>query len=336
MKVVVAFVIFGSLNLFLNFFNKWALNPRGAGFHFAFFYSMFHMAMSALGSLVLMLIRPPKTGLPTWSQFLEYKYELGALALCTSVNIGCNNASLIIIGLFINQIIKALSPFIVMLISVFILGRTYSTKLIVSVVVIAAAAMCAVPFSDPSCSVLGIALVGAATLASSTKPVVGELLMKDSAKPALEPSLLVFYDSCISFFAMMTYWLLVPSEREGSLAYLAAKPVLSLVIIGAGSLSAFVYNLSIYYFTLVASALTVMVATNLLKVCLIATSAVIEGVTDVFNWMGIVVFFAAVCAYAWFNFEEKQQKARRRMEEEATKDGGAHTPPPTEATPLKV
>ena len=95
-QVAVSFIIFGGLNLFLNFFNKWALSPNGGDFHFAFFYSMFHMIMSAAGSFVLMLIKPPSSGLPSVAQFLEYKWELAALALCTSVNIGCNNASLIV------------------------------------------------------------------------------------------------------------------------------------------------------------------------------------------------------------------------------------------------
>ena len=53
--VVLSFIIYGTLNLFLNFFNKWAMAPSGAGFGLPVFYSTWHMLMSILGSLVLML-----------------------------------------------------------------------------------------------------------------------------------------------------------------------------------------------------------------------------------------------------------------------------------------
>ena len=45
-----ALLLYGSLNLFLNFFNKWALSASGAGFSYPVFYSMFHMLMSLVGS----------------------------------------------------------------------------------------------------------------------------------------------------------------------------------------------------------------------------------------------------------------------------------------------
>ena len=47
-----------------------------------------------------------------------------SLSLCTTVNITCNNASLMIIGLFVNQIIKALAPLLSMIFSAIILKRT--------------------------------------------------------------------------------------------------------------------------------------------------------------------------------------------------------------------
>merc|ERR1719240_1982383 len=108
-----------------------------------------------------------------------------------------------------------------MIFSAIILKRTYEKKIIVSVVVIAIAAGFAVPFKDPSVTVLGVLFVSVATFASSAKPVVGELLMSVSDKPKLAPAALVFYDS------------------------------------------------------MVASAVAVMVATNLLKVVLITVSAIL-------------------------------------------------------------
>ena len=102
--VVLSFSIYGALNLFLNFFNKWAMAPSGAGFSLPVFYSTWHMLMSILGSLVLMLWKKPESGIVSLAQFKEYKWETLTLAVCTTVNISCNNASLMLIGLFVNQI----------------------------------------------------------------------------------------------------------------------------------------------------------------------------------------------------------------------------------------
>ena len=345
-QVVLSFAIYGTLNLFLNFFNKWAMAPSGAGFGLPVFYSTWHMLMSIIGSLVLMLVKKPDSGMVSLAQFKDYKWETLTLAVCTTVNISCNNASLMLIGLFVNQVIKALSPMIVMGMSYFVLKRRYGPKLIASVIFIAVGAVMAVPFKDPSVTVLGIVLVGTATLASSLKPVVGELLMTSSDKPKLDPAALVFYDSCFSFVFMLIFWLSVPAEREGSIIYMREKPAMGWGIILTGSFAAFAYNMSIYNFTRLASAVAVMVTTNLLKVrprtahtlpphpvprrcltrcltdlyrcltrsirpcltqvLLITAAAVVEGIRDPINWIGISIFFASVIAYAYLSYQAKQ------------------------------
>jgi len=325
-QIGLAFVIYATLNLFLNFFNKWALSPSGAGFSLPVFYSTWHMLMSILGSYVLMLIRRPATGMVSFEQFKGYKWESLTLAVCTTVNISCNNASLMLIGLFVNQVIKALSPLIVMCMSYFLLSRRYGPKLIVSVIFIAIGAVAAVPFKDPSVTVVGVVLVSVATMASSLKPVVGELLMTASQKPKLAPAALVFYDSCFSFVFMVIYWLSVPAEREGSITYMGTKPGLGWGIILIGSVSAFFYNMSIFYFTKLASAVAVMVSTNLLKVLLISVAALVEGVRDPINWIGITVFFVAVIAYAYLSYQAKQ----------AAKKAAAATAPSEAAKPTET
>jgi len=304
--VVLSFAIYGTLNLFLNFFNKWAMAPSGAGFSLPVFYSTWHMLMSIIGSLVLMLVKKPESGMVSFAQLKMYKWETLTLAVCTTVNISCNNASLMLIGLFVNQVIKALSPMLVMCMSYFVLKRRYGAMIIVSVIFIAIGAMMAVPFKDPSVTVLGIVLVGTATVASSLKPVVGELLMTSSDKPKLAPAALVFYDSCFSFVFMVTFWLSVPAEREGSITYMREKPAMGWAIILIGSFAAFAYNMSIYNFTKLASAVSVMVTTNLLKVLLITAAAVVEGIRDPLNWIGISIFFASVIAYAYLSYQAKQ------------------------------
>ena len=135
------------------------------------------------------------------------------LSLCSTVNITCNNASLMIIGLFVNQVIKALAPLLSMIFSHLILKKTYTKQMIAAVIVIAIGAGMAVPFGDASVTVLGVVLVTVATVASSTKPVVGELLINFTEKPRLAPAALVFYDSCLSFVFMLVC---VPYTRQAT------------------------------------------------------------------------------------------------------------------------
>ena len=90
--------------------------------------------------------------------------------------------------------------------------------------------------------------------------------MRRAEPPAAVRAALVFYDSIFSFVFMLTYWLAVPNEREGSINFMTTRPIIGWAIILAGSSAAFCYNMSVFVFTMVASALAVMVATNLLKV----------------------------------------------------------------------
>ena len=109
-EVAVAFLAYAFLNLFLNFFNKWALSSDGGGFTLPVFYSTWHMLMSIVGSYILMMVKPPPTGMPSFEQFKTYQWEALGLSLCSTVNISCNNASLMFIGLFVNQARPVFAP----------------------------------------------------------------------------------------------------------------------------------------------------------------------------------------------------------------------------------
>jgi drug/metabolite transporter (DMT)-like permease len=283
--------------------------------------------MSALGSLVLLQCNPPKSGMPNFGQFWNYKWEIFSLGLCGAMNIVMNNASLIMIGLFVNQVLKALSPIFTMLSSYYLLNRTYSCKIIWCVLFVTFSAVAAIPLEDFTASPLGIVLVLISTVVASIKPVIAELVMVATSKPKLEPATIVFYESCFAFFLMFTYWVVQPLELRGSLQYMQTNQQKGWIIIALGSFSAFGYNLSIYYFTRLCSALGVMIATKLLKVVLITASGVIEGdlkleePSDWIGWIGLIVFFIAVFVYAYYSWEEKQQKMmEKKAREQQAKD----------------
>lgn len=327
LQIALGFTLYGFFNLFLNYFNKWALSKGGfPDFEYPVFYSMFHMIASVLGSLVLMKIQG--INFPSTSQFMDYKWGLTALALCSTVNICANNGSLVIIGLFVNQIIKATAPLPTMLMSCIAEKKSYSWQVVTATLVLVAGAIMAVPRSDPTVTPLGIILVFVATFASSIKPVFGAVLMAGGEKEKLKPAVLVFYDSFLSFFAMFLYWILSP-ELQPSIAYMKEHTSVGVGIIAAGSSAAFAYNMSVYYFTMVGSALMVIISSNLIKVCLITTSAIIDKVAAWDNWAGIIIFFMGVAAYSIFSYQAKNKP--KETPKPADEEAAA---PATEKTPL--
>ena len=101
-----------SLNAFLNYFNNWVLSPepKGLGFSMPIFYSTWHMVASSIGCAIILRLRglPP----PSLEELKSCWKGVLPLALCTSVNIACNNASLALVSLFVNQVIKGTTPLI--------------------------------------------------------------------------------------------------------------------------------------------------------------------------------------------------------------------------------
>ena len=108
-----AFAVFASGNIGLNYFNSWALkktNPDGSlaspGFVFPVFYTMWHMLVGSIASLVLLCtFTPPKEGgMPSFGQLWQYADALIPIAICTTLNVALNNVSLTIVSLFVNQV----------------------------------------------------------------------------------------------------------------------------------------------------------------------------------------------------------------------------------------
>lgn len=130
-----AFCVFAIGNIGLNYFNSWVQHPSEdgypghgkAGFQYPFFYTMWHMLASALAALVMQLTcQKPKTGspYPTLQQLWDYKYQLIPISTLTVLNNGCNNLSLGLVALFINQVIKACGPAPTALFEFIFMGKT--------------------------------------------------------------------------------------------------------------------------------------------------------------------------------------------------------------------
>lgn len=138
--------------------------------------TMSHMITSAGAALVLLhFMSVPESSRPSWGQFNLYKSRLGPIALCTTFNIALNNASLTLVSLFVNQVIKACAPLPSIIFSYLVASKRYSWAIVCAVLCICAGSVLA-DFhnlttgadSDP----LGIILCLISLLANALKPVM--------------------------------------------------------------------------------------------------------------------------------------------------------------------
>ena len=82
-----------------------------------------------------------------------------------------------------------------MIFSYFIERKRYSWPLVTAVLVLIVGAVMAVPFGNPSATPFGLLLATTSMLATSTKPVMAAVLMKDVEHTGLSPLVLVWCGS---------------------------------------------------------------------------------------------------------------------------------------------
>lgn len=99
------------------------------GFSFPFVYSGCHQIASFIGVNVIFKVKPKLNTLSKAQWRAKWPALLG-LSVMMVLNIGCNNASLVYVGLSINQIIKSITPLPTMILSYVTEKKRYSWTLV--------------------------------------------------------------------------------------------------------------------------------------------------------------------------------------------------------------
>ncbi len=351
---VLALVVFATFNIGLNEFNQWALKKdQWPGFHFPFFYTMFHMLVSALAAYLLQwLVVKPALGPPTFRQLWAYKLGIVPMGICSFLTNGLNNASLTLVSLFLNQAIKACMPMPTMLFSFVCAGKRYSLLKVLVVLAICTGSVMAVWYkvgSGGSTQVTGVIICVCGALACALRPVLAMLLMDGlgGGLPKLEPTVVMAYDTSIAFTCMLITWLCM-EERAESITYLSdpATTGVGILIVVAGSAMAFVFNLSNFYFIKLTSALTTAIGGSGIKILLIIISAIQAGVNDPVSWSGVAIVVLSLIWYTYLSVSgsgpaDKAQPPPQPSAAPTTGAPGTGAPDPergaprsTERTPL--
>lgn len=321
------------LNAALNLFNKWALTPlqvelswssslirmpvagrwAGAGFGFPLFYSMCHMIASFLGASLIFLVRPS-------TNTLQLKHlsscrtcaQIGLLSLVFAANVAANNASLMTLGLAVNQLIKSVAPLLVMLLTFALEGRTYSSPMVAAVLLLTAGAAVSIPWGSDAADSTGIGLASVSMVAASAKPALASYFTKDLRRDGLTPLALVWYDSV--FGALLTGVLCVASSERGELmGYFESKPGLGTFVVSFSSVVAFLYNLAVYSLATSAPPVVAVVASSIKQLALVVVAGIIiDRIETPLNWAGVAVFFLASFIYAYLALTEQSSGSAGR------------------------
>ena len=147
----------------LTYHTKWTLSSHGAAFTFPVFYTFVTTATILLGCSTIMIIQK-KTNTVGLTQFREQWKGVMGVAILSILAIWSSDASMMYIGVTLNQLLKACTPFPTMLFGICIERKTFAWPMVLAVMMIVVGAGLAVPIADATGSTYGLVMAGLSTL----------------------------------------------------------------------------------------------------------------------------------------------------------------------------
>jgi drug/metabolite transporter (DMT)-like permease len=324
------------LNSFLNLLNRWALGLHGLRFPLIMTASHMIFGFGAFSPLMLMSEK-------YYSQHTRVLTEdwkgLATIAVMNGVQIACNNASLTVMELSMNQVIRASIPVLVALIAVCVEHKIPSKSEIACLFVISLGVMLAV-WEESRNAVLGIILtvsdraqfcgaqfvaarnsrrnsadatpclaialqVASSVMQSIQMSVTGKVM---SGKSKLNSFQMTFYTGPVAFMT-----LLVPAMALEQVVFaeaLATKPLATVGFLLGSCCVAVVYNVVLFQSVHTLSSVGTAILGNVKIVCLLFLSSLILG--ELKGWaanqfLGCFLTFGAAWAYSYIKVMQKKR-----------------------------
>ena len=323
------------LNSFLNLLNRWALGLHGLRFPLIMTASHMIFGFGAFSPLMFMSEK-------YYSQHTRVLTEdwkgLATIAVMNGVQIACNNASLTVMELSMNQVIRASIPVLVALIAVCVEHKIPSKSEIACHFGISLGVMLAVweesrnavlgiiltvceraqffaarnssPRAIPGAiwltTRLGIALqVASSVMQSIQMSVTGKVM---SGKSKLNSFQMTFYTGPVAFMT-----LLVPAMALEQVVFaeaLATKPLATVGFLLGSCCVAVVYNVVLFQSVHTLSSVGTAILGNVKIVCLLFLSSLILG--ELKGWaanqfLGCFLTFGAAWAYSYIKVMQKKR-----------------------------
>ncbi|TDH64715.1 hypothetical protein CCR75_002474 [Bremia lactucae] len=215
-------------------------------------------------------------------------------------NIITGNWSLGLVSISLNQVMRALVPAIVMVLSMLILGKLYSLKRKLSLLPVACGVYLACT-GDNSCTLLGFIITLVAILLAAFKAVLSNKFLNGDLK--LHPVDLILHQAPLSaIWCLVTMFL--SGEVETLLQNREVMPLASFWFLVTGMIS-FMLNVTSFMANKVTSAVTLTVCGNVKQVVVIVMSILINhDVITVQKTIGIAMVSIGGSMYAYISTKE--------------------------------
>lgn len=280
-------------NIGVTFWNKKALGALRLPVTLTFV----HMTCNTLGAFLYIHVykgierKPLKPG---QKQLMVY------FSLIFVSNIITGNWSLGLVSISFNQVMRALVPAVVLVLSMLILGKTYSLQRKLSLVPVALGVYLACT-GDNSCTLLGFIITVVAIIFAGLKAVLSNKFLSGDLK--LHPVDLILHQAPLS-----ACWCLATMFLSGEVTTIRDNwevvPSASFWFVLTGIIS-FMLNVTSFMANKVTSPVTLCVCGNVKQVVVIVMSILINhDVITVQKAIGIVVVIIGGAAYAYISTKE--------------------------------
>ncbi|KAG2767333.1 hypothetical protein JG687_00004815 [Phytophthora cactorum] len=280
-------------NIGVTFWNKKALGALRLPVTLTFV----HMTCNTLGAFLYIHVYKGierKQLEPGQKQLMVY------FSLIFVSNIITGNWSLGLVSISFNQVMRALVPAVVVVLSMLILGKSYSLKRKLSLLPVAFGVYLACT-GDNSCTVLGFIITVVAIIFAGLKAVLSNKFLSGDLK--LHPVDLILHQAPLSaFWCLITMFL--TGEVDTIINNWEVVPSASFWFILTGVIS-FMLNVTSFMANKVTSPVTLCVCGNMKQVVVIVMSILINhDVITVQKAIGIVVVSIGGATYAYISTKE--------------------------------
>ena len=285
-------------------FNKYLLSKRG--FHFPLTLVLFHMVfISACASLWKALKWVDVPVVPT-SELLTRFVPVG---ICFALSLGMGNAAYLYISVAFVQMLKALTPVAVMLVS-FVIGieqPSYSLAVCIVLISLGIGISCA---AQVEISMIGTTLQLAAVVAEALRLGLVNVLIT-SRGLRFSPLAFLYYVAPLCAASLIVPWAVTELPSLSRHRFAAIRHVGVPMLLANASI-AFFLNLATMALIKHTSALTLNVSGVFKDLLLIAWSVLISGATVTpVQYMGYAI---AIVGVSWYSHYQRTKKATSAAE----------------------
>jgi len=282
-------------------FNKWLFQE--AGFKFPIFLTQFHMLANFLFAMLLMVCFNASSF--NWAGYQKHPVKMAALSALFVFKIASNNTSLLTISLSINQMLKSTLPFLMCVLAVFFEGKSFSTKIWLSCLLVIIGTGLTV-YKNPEWDLSGFLWAFGSLVGAAIYILLSRLILDEEGFEATNVLVVVSFAGTL----ILPTWFFLLTEKDEPLKYIREEPMMSTIYITASSTMTVAMNLVHFKLIKVTSTVTTAVVGNLktLLVFVLSMTHLEKGV-NVINVCGVAVGMLGLLLYTDSKLNDSKSKA---------------------------